>query len=145
MITTNRKMPTALFILFNLIAIIISFSRIIEIKGILSIVLWGTVLAADIIFIIKKCCDKRKLKAAVIFCMVVYVLSGLLFAVREYSSARTVRGEFTNGREYTVSYELNPGAMSHISYERRVYFNIVDTKLLTIIYLEKSEFYKSYG
>ncbi len=139
------KRPAVWIILFNAAAVVISYGRIIEVKGILSFALWAAVIVFNIVYIKKRLSDKHKLKAAVIACMILYVLAGALFALREYTSARTVKGEYTNGSEYIVAYELNAGAMSHISYEKRTYFNIADTPLIKVRLLKEDNFYDSFG
>ncbi|MDE6775578.1 MAG: hypothetical protein K2J37_04720 [Ruminococcus sp.] len=131
-----------LLILFDIISIVIAYGSFIEIKGIISYLIFISILL-NIVFI--KNCEKKSNKIIMCILLFVYGLSGGLFWISENNSGRNKIEQTNVGKYIYVTYELNPGAMGHFSYEDRVYYSLIDTDLLTVRILKSSEHYRYRG
>lgn len=138
------KKNTAIFfgvLIADIIAIIIAYGKIIEIKGILSVVLWLIPFVGTIYIISKHLKGKSLMRTALIVSMAIYVCTLGLYYLREsYFSPRILEEKSKNGYQY-VKYEHNGGAMTSFFYELRQYRVILDTELLSVKIIVNSDFY----
>lgn len=131
-----------LLILFNIISIVIAYGSFLEIKGIISYLIFLIPILLNIVFI--KNSEKTYHKIILCILLFVYGVSGGLFWISENSGRKKI--EQTNfGKYIYVTYELNPGAMGHLSYEDRIYYSLIDTDLLTVRIVKSSEHYRYRG
>ncbi len=123
--------------LLAVVSIFIAYGKPLEISGICAPLLWILPLipAAHLIFRFYR---KKRLKQGIlIFCTVLYLMSTGLHLLQ--ASVRTSVSDFQSERYAYVTYEVNPGAMSGISFEQRTYYLLLDSELLTIRYLLASQ------
>ncbi len=114
-------------------SVFIAYGKPLEISGICAPLVWILPLlpAAHLIF---RYYQKKRLKQGIlIFCTVLYLMATGLHLLQD--SVRTVVSDFQSERCAYVTYEVNPGAMSSISFEQRTYYLLLDTEFLTIRYL----------
>lgn len=125
----------------DIIAAIIAYGRIIEVKGALSIVLWLVPCVATIYVVHKRFRGKSLMRTALIASLTLYVCASGLYYMREsYFSPRILGEKSKNGYQY-VRYEHNAGAMTSFFYELRQYRVILDTELLSVKIIVNSDFY----
>ncbi len=136
-----KKLNFILIVLFDIISVLIAYGNFLEIKGIISYIIFFILLVLNIIFIRKY--EKIFQQLLLSFIVFVYLLTGVFFLIREDS--RKVVSQTKNNRHIYVTYEINPGAMGHLSYEDRVYYSLIDTDLLTVRIVKESEHYRYRG
>lgn len=125
----------------DIIATVAVYGKIVEIKGILSIVLWLIPLVGTVFIIIKLLKGKSLMRTVLIICTVIYVCaSGLNYLRESYFSPRILDEKSKNGYQYVV-YEHNVGAMTSFLYELRQYRVILDTELLSVKIIVNSDVY----
>ncbi len=127
----------------DIIAVIIAYGTIIEVKGALSIVLWLVPLIGTVYAIYRFFKAKKLMKAALTVILTVYVCASGIFCLREYSYSHKIgEGQAKDGYQY-VKYKHSAGAMTSFSYELRQYRVILDTELLSVKIIVNSDFYDS--
>lgn len=133
-----KKLKFILLIVFDIISVIIAERSIIEINGVVAYFIFAIPVVLNI-FIIKQ----GKFKLLLSFMICIYMFTGMVFLIREDSS-RIVRQQ-KNGRYTYVTYEINPGAMGHISYADKVYYNLIDTYFFTVRIVKSTKNYRYIG
>lgn len=129
----KAKFPLLVFL--NFLFIFIAYGIPVEIKGTLSPLLWLAALG------VMTCCvkaGKSILKALFVFQLIIYVMGSALFCIREYDGRSLYDSHYENNI-YTAVYQLNPGAMSHYSVQRREYFCVINSETLSIRILLSQE------
>lgn len=139
----GKVMIFALLILFDIISIVIAYGSFLEIKGIISYLIFLIPILLNIVFL--KNCEKKFNKIILCILLFVYGFSGGLFWVRENNSGRKKIEQTNSGKYIYVTYELNSGAMGHLSYEDRIYYSLIDTELLTVRIVKSLEHYRNRG
>lgn len=138
---TKSKIYFILIVLFDIVSILVAYGSFLEIRGIIAYFIFPVPLVLNIILIRKY--EKIFPQLLLSFMVFVYLLTGAVFLIREDS--RRVISQSKNNRYIYVTYEINPGAMGHLSYEDRVYYSFVDTDLLTVRIVKSSEHYRYRG
>ncbi len=137
-----KKLNFILLVLLDIVSIVVADGSIIEIKGIIAYIIFAVTFVINILFLWKK---QWKLfnQLLISFLIFVYLLTGAVFLIREDS--REVIEKTSDGRYIYIIYEINPGAMGHLSYMDNVYYSLVDTDLLTVRILKSSKHYRYRG
>jgi len=130
-----------LLVLFDVVSIVVAEGSIVEIRGVIACLIFAVPFVLNIVFMTK--CEKLLHKLLLSFMMLVYLLTGAVFLIRENS--RTVISQTKNNRYIYVTYEINPGAMGHLSYVDKDYYSLIDTDLLTVRIVKSSEHYRYRG
>lgn len=136
-----KKLNFILIILFDIVSVLIADGHFLEIRGIISYIIFFIPLVLNIILIIKY--EKIFPQLLLSFMVFVYLVTGAVFLIRDDS--RKVISQTKNNRCIYVTYEINPGAMGHLSYEDRVYYSLVDTDLLAVRIVKSSKYYRYRG
>lgn len=126
-----------IILIFDILAVIVCFWNIVVFSGIISYLLWFIPIIVTIPALVRLFKNKKAMKRALIICLVLYCLTGLLNLC--YWSCRDIIREESVDNRYYVTYEVNPGAMSHFSYQRQEYINLMDTPLLKVRFLLNSK------
>lgn len=136
---TKSKICFLLVSILDVFSAIISYGKFIEIKGTISHFIFALPIIITIIFLYK-----QKKSSGIILLILLFIccFSRMLFLIRENSSARKIIYREKSGRYIYQIHEINPGAMSHISYEKRIYYSLADTKFLTVRIVKESENYR---
>ncbi|MDE6781573.1 MAG: hypothetical protein K2J40_08960, partial [Ruminococcus sp.] len=116
-----------LFVLFDIISIVVADGSIIKIKGVIAFFIFAVPVVLNVV--LSKKYNKIFQKVILSVMMVIYIMTGTIFLIRQDN--RIVR-QNKNGRYIYTTYEINPGAMGHMSYIDKVYYSLVDTDLLTV-------------
>ncbi|MDE6665029.1 MAG: hypothetical protein K2K14_02410 [Ruminococcus sp.] len=137
-----KKSNFILLVLFDIVSIVIAYGSIIEIRGIIAYFIFAVPFVINILFLWKK---QWKLFSQLLisFLIFVYLLTRVVFLIREDS--RKVIEKTSDDRYIYITYEMNPGAMGHLSYMDNVYYSLVDTDLLTVHILKSSKHYRYRG
>lgn len=138
---TKSKIYFTFIVLLDVVSILVAYGSFLEIRGIIAYFIFPVPFVLNIILIRK--CEKIFPQLLLSFMVFVYLLTGAVFLIRE-DSRRVISQSKTNRYIY-VTYEINPGAMGHLSYEDRVYYSFVDTDLLTVRIVKSSEHYRYRG
>lgn len=136
-----KKLNFILIVLFDIVSVLIADGHFFEIRGIISYIIFFIPLVLNIILIRKY--EKIFPQLLLSFMVFVYLVTGAVFLIREDS--RKVISQSKNNRYINVTYEINPGAMGHLSYEDSVYYSLIDTDLLTVRIVKSSEHYRYRG
>lgn len=136
-----KKLNFILIILFDIVSVLIADGHFLEIRGIISYIIFFIPLVLNIILIRKY--EKIFPQLLLSFMVFVYLVTGAVFLIRDDS--RKVISQTKNNRCIYVTYEINPGAMGHLSYEDRVYYSLVDTDLLAVRIVKSSKYYRYRG
>ncbi|MDE5771694.1 MAG: hypothetical protein K2I06_08745 [Ruminococcus sp.] len=133
-----KKFNFILLVLLDIVSIVVADGSIIEIRGII----FAVPFVINILFLWKK---QWKLFSQLLisFLIFVYLLTGVVFLIRE-DSWRVIEQK-KDGRYIYVTYEINPGAMGHLSYMDNVYYSLLDTDLLTMRILKSTKNYRYKG
>ncbi len=126
-----------------LLFICIAYGRPLEISGVCTPLIWALPLTGGAYLIFQIFRTKRLKRVILGFLIFLYFLSTGLHLLQ--SSVRTRDSYYQSGRHYYVTYEVNPGAMSGISFEQRHYYLILDSEILTIRYLLQSKHFDHLG
>lgn len=137
-----KKLKFILLIVLDIISIVIAGRSIIEINGIVAYFIFALPFVINILFLWKKHI-KFFNQLIISLLMFVYLLTGAVFLIRTDSS-RIVRQQ-KNGRYTYVTYEINPGAMGHLSYIDKVYYSLIDTDFLTVRIVRSTKNYRYIG
>lgn len=136
----NLKIFT-LIVLLDIVMILGTDGNFFEIKGIITYCIFFVLIAMNILFIKKY--KKTFNKVIICILLVIYLIIGAVSLIREDS--RKVISQKKNNRYIYVTYEINSGAMGHISYEDRIYYSIIDTDLLKVNISKDSKYYRYRG
>lgn len=136
-----KKLNFILLVLLDIVSIVVTDGSIIEIKGIIAFLIFALVFVLNIISVKKYNKTFQKIILSVIMC--VYLFTGVVFLIRE-DSWRVIEQK-KDGRYIYVTYEINPGAMGHLSYMDNVYYSLLDTDFLTVRILKSTKNYRYRG
>lgn len=130
------------FVLLDIVSIVVAYGSIIEIKGIIAYFIFAVLFVINILFLLKK---QWKLfnQLLISFLIFVYLLTGAVFLIR--ADSRRFVEQQKDGRYIYITYEINAGAMSHISYMDNVYYSLIDTDLLTVRIVKSTKHYRYRG
>ena len=136
---TKSKICFLLVSVLDIFSAVVAYGHFIEIKGIVSYFIFALPIIITII-----CMKTQKKSSGIILLILLFIFcfSGILFLIRENSSGRKIIYNEKSGRYIHQIHEINPGAMCHLSYEKRIYYSLVDTKFLTVRILKESENYR---
>jgi|GEM_PF-4057445 hypothetical protein len=126
--------------LLDVFSAAVAYGKFIEIKGTFSYFIFALPIIITIIFM--KTHNKKSAEIILLILLFICCFLGILFLIRENSSARKIIYNEKSGKYIYQIHEINAGAMSHISYEKRIYYSLVDTKYLTIRIVKESENYR---
>lgn len=136
---TKSKICFLLASILNVFSAIIAYGKFIEIKGTVSHLIFTLPIIITIIFLKKQ---KKLFGIILLILLFICCFSRMIFLIRENSSARKIIYNEKSGRYIYQIHEINPGAMCHISYEKRIYYSLADTTFLTVRIVKESENYK---
>lgn len=138
---SKSRIYFTLIVLLDVVSILVAYGSFLEIKGIIAYCIFPVLIVLNILSLKKY----RKLfnKLMIVMFMFVYMVTGAVSLIREDS--RTVVSQNKNDQYIYVTYEINPGAMGHLSYEDRVYYSLIDTDLLTVRIVKESRHYRYRG
>lgn len=136
-----KKLNFILLVLLDIVSIVVAYGSIIEINGIIAYFIFAVPFVINILFLWKKY-EKLFNQLLISFLILVYLLTGVIFLIRQDN--RVVEQK-KDGRYIYITYEINPGAMGHLSYMDNVYYSLVDTDLLTVRILKSSKHYRCRG
>lgn len=139
---TEKVIKLALLILFDIISIVIACGRFLEIKGIIAYFIFAVPVVLNVV--LSKKYNKIFQKVVLSLMMFMYIITGAFVLIRENSGVRVIEQK-KNGKYIYITYEINPGAMGHLSYEDRTYYSLIDTDLLTVRIVKKSRHYRYRG
>ncbi len=126
-----------------LLFICLAYGRPLEICGVCAPLIWALPLTGSACLMFKTFRTKQLKRVILGFLIFLYFLSTGLHLLQ--SSVRIRDSYYQSGRHYYVTYEVNPGAMSGISFEQRHYYLILDSEILTIRYLLESKHHDYLG
>lgn len=138
---TKSRIYFALLALLDVISIFVTYGSFLEINGIISYLIFFVLIALNIVFMKKY--GKKFNKIILCILLFFYVVSGGIFLIRE--DGRRIIHETKTDNYIYITYEINPGAMSHISYEDIKYYSIIDTDLLTVRIVKSSKHHRYIG
>lgn len=136
---TKSKICFLLVSVLDIFSAVVAYGNFIEIKGVVSYFIFAL---SIIITIICMKTQKKSYRIILLILLFIFCFSGILFLIRENSSGRKIIYNEKSGRYIYQIHEINPGAMSHLSYEKRIYYSLVDTKFLTVRIVKESENYR---
>ncbi len=136
---TKSKVCLLLISILDVFSAIIGYGEFIEIKGAVSYFIFSLPIIITIIFFNKQ---KKLSKIILLILLFICCFSRMLFLIRENSSGRDIIYNEKSGKYIYQIHEINPGAMSHLTYEKRIYYSLADTKFLTVRIVKESENYR---
>ncbi|MDE5583255.1 MAG: hypothetical protein K2J08_06100 [Ruminococcus sp.] len=128
-------------VLLDIVSIVVADGSIIEIRGIIAFLIFAFPIVLNVISVRKYNKTFQKIILSVMMC--VYLFTGMVFLIRE--GHREVIRKTSDGRYTYITYEVNPGAMSHISYMDNVYYSLIDTDLLTVHIVKSTKYHRYIG
>lgn len=132
---------SALLNLFVALFVSIGF---IEFGGILAVVTWIVIVAVSIVSIVMVFKSKVRLKGLLAAVIISTICINIQFTglgiIR--GGTRTVYYEYHDGSNYHVLYEVNPGAMGHISYLQKSYTVVSDNIWLRIMLVKDEKHFR---
>lgn len=136
---TKSKICFLLVFILDIFSAAMAYGNFIEINGAVSYFIFALPIIITII-----CIKMQKKSSGIILLIMLFIccFSRMLFLIRENSSGRKIIFNEKSGRYIYQIHEINPGAMSHLSYEKRIYYSLVDTKFLTVRIVKESENYR---
>ena len=137
-----KKLKFILLIVFDIISIIIAERSIIEINGVIAYFIFALPFVVNILFLWKNHIKffNQLIISLLIF---VYLITGAVFLIR--TDSQKLLRQNKDGRYTYATYEINPGAMGHISYADKVYYNLIDTNFLTVRIVKSTKHYRYIG
>lgn len=138
---SKSKIYFTLIVLLDVVSILVAYGSFLEIKGFISYFIFAVPFVLNILLLKKF--GKLFNQLLIALLMFIYLVTGAVFLIREDS--RRVISQTKNNRYIYLTYEINPGAMGHLSYEDRVYYSLVDTDLLSVRIVKSSEHYRYRG
>lgn len=136
---TKSKVCFLLVFIFDIFTAAIAYGNFVEINGAVSYFIFALPIIITIIFL------KRQEKIPrIILLLLLFICccSRMIFLIRENSSGRKIIYNQKSGRYIYQIVEINPGAMCHLSYEKKIYYSLIDTKFLTVRIVKESEHYR---
>lgn len=129
-----------LLVLLDIVSIVVADGSIIEIKGIIAYFIFALLIVINVISVVKY----KKIFQKIILSVIIfsYIITGAVFLIR--ADNRTI-SQHKEGRYIYTTYELNPGAMGHISYMDKVYYSLIDTYLITVHIVKNTKHYRYIG
>lgn len=128
-------------VIVDIISIVVAYGSIIEIKGIISYLIFAVPFVLNIVFIKKY--EKLFHQLLLAFIIFVYLSTGVIFLIRE--DGRKIINQIKSDKYIYLTYEVNPGAMGHISYIDKVYYSLIDTDFLTVRIVKNEKHYRYRG
>ena len=120
---TKSVVYFVLIILLDVVSIVIAEGSIIEVSGIVAYFVFMLPIVLNVISVRKY---KKIFKKIILSFMVfVYAITGMISMI--YFGSRKIYSQEKDGHYIYTTYELNPGAMGHISYVDNVYYSLIDT------------------
>lgn len=138
---SKSKIYFTLIVLLDVVSIFVAYGSFLEIRGFISYFIFAVPFVLNILLL--KRYGKLFNQLLIALLMFVYLVTGAVSLIREDS--RKVISQSKNNRYIYVTYEINPGAMGHLSYEDSVYYSLIDTDLLTVRIVKSSEHYRYRG
>lgn len=138
---SKSKIHFTSIVLLDIVSILVVYGSFLEIKGFIAYFIFAVPVVLNIL-LLKKYGNlfKQLLTALFIF---VYLVTGAVVLIRE--DGRKIVRQNKNGRNVSVVYEINPGAMGHLSYLQRDYYSLIDIDLFTVRVVKNSEHYRYIG
>ena len=128
-------------VIVDIISIVVAYGSIIEIKGIISYLIFAVPFVLNIVFIKKY--EKLFHQLLLAFIIFVYLSTGVIFLIRE--DGRKIINQIKSDKYIYLTYEVSPGAMGHISYIDKVYYSLIDTDFLTVRIVKNEKHYRYRG
>ncbi len=128
-------------VIVDIISIVVAYGSIIEIKGIISYLIFAVPFVLNIVLIKKY--EKLFHQLLLAFIIFVYLSTGVIFLIRE--DGRKIINQIKSDKYIYLTYEVNPGAMGHISYIDKVYYSLIDTDFLTVRIVKNEKHYRYRG
>ncbi|MDE6834973.1 MAG: hypothetical protein K2J39_12125 [Ruminococcus sp.] len=120
---TKSKVYFILLILLDVVSIVIAYGSIIEVDGVIAYFVFLLLIALNVISVRKY---KKVFQKIILSVMVfVYIITGIIYMIR--SGSRSIYSQEKDGHYIYTTYEVNPGAMGHISYMDNIYYSLIDT------------------
>lgn len=138
---SKSKIHFTLIVLLDIVSILVVYGSFLEIKGFIAYFIFAVPVVLNILLLIMYGnLFKQLLTALFIF---VYLVTGAVVLIRE--DGRKIVRQNKNGRNVSVVYEINPGAMGHLSYLQRDYYSLIDIDLFMVRVVKNSEHYRYIG
>lgn len=138
---SKSKIHFTLIVLLDIVSILVVYGSFLEIKGFIAYFIFAVPVVLNILLLIMYGnLFKQLLTALFIF---VYLVTGAVVLIRE--DGRKIVRQNKNGRNVSVVYEINPGAMGHLSYLQRDYYSLIDIDLFMVRVMKNSEHYRYIG
>lgn len=138
---SKSKIHFTLIVLLDIVSILAVYGSFLEIKGFIAYFIFAVPVVLNILLLIMHGnLFKQLLTALFIF---VYLVTGAVVLIRE--DGRKIVRQNKNGRNVSVVYEINPGAMGHLSYLQRDYYILIDIDLFMVRVVKNSEHYRYIG
>lgn len=138
---SKSKIHFTSIVLLDIVSILVVYGSFLEIKGFIAYFIFAVPVVLNILLLIMYGnLFKQLLTALFIF---VYLVTGAVVLIRE--DGRKIVRQNKNGRNVSVVYEINPGAMGHLSYLQRDYYSLIDIDLFTVRVVKNSEHYRYIG
>ncbi|MDE6502432.1 MAG: hypothetical protein K2L10_10145 [Ruminococcus sp.] len=118
-----KKLKFVLLLLLDVVSILIAYGSIIEVEGIIAYFIFVLLIVLNVISVRKY---KKVFQKIILSVMVfVYIITGMISMI--HFGSRKIYSQEKDGHYIYITYELNPGAMGHISYMNNVYYSLIDT------------------
>ncbi len=138
---SKSKIHFTLIVLLDIVSILVVYGSFLEIKGFIAYFIFAVPVVLNILLLIMYGnLFKQLLTALFIF---VYLVTGAVVLIRE--DGRKIVRQNKNSRNVSVVYEINPGAMGHLSYLQRDYYSLIDIDLFMVRVVKNSEHYRYIG
>lgn len=138
---SKSKIHFTSIVLLDIVSILVVYGSFLEIKGFIAYFIFAVPVVLNILLLkMYGNLFKQLLTALFIF---VYLVTGAVVLIRE--DGRKIVRQNKNGRNVSVVYEINPGAMGHLSYLQRDYYSLIDIDLFTVRVVKNSEHYRYIG
>ncbi|MCM1314865.1 MAG: hypothetical protein NC205_08385 [Prevotella sp.] len=129
-----------LLVLLDIVSIVVADGSIIEIKGIIAYFIFALSVVINVISARKY---KRIFQKIILSMMIfAYIMTGAVFLIRQDNR---IVSQNKDGRYIYITYEINPGAIGHLSYMDNVYYSLIDTDLLTVRIVKSTKHYRYRG
>ncbi|MDE5834497.1 MAG: hypothetical protein K2H26_03140 [Ruminococcus sp.] len=118
-----KKLKFVLLLLLDVVSILIAYGSIIEVEGIIAYFIFALLIVLNVISVRKY---KKVFQKIILSVMVfVYIITGMISMI--HFGSRKIYSQEKDGHYIYTTYELNRGAMGHISYMNNVYYSLIDT------------------
>lgn len=119
---TKSSVYFILLILLDIVSIVIAEGSIIEVIGIVAYFVFLLPVVLNVISVRKY--KKVFQKIILSFMVFVYIITGMISMI--HFGSRKIYSQEKDSHYIYTTYELNPGAMGHISYMDNVYYSLID-------------------